>query len=275
MAMNSENLLVSFFIDITKIIEQQTVIEKHVQQLEAVNKELEAFSYSVSHDLRAPLRAIGGYAKILEEDFYEHLDDDGKKILTAVQDNARQMNILIDGLLEFAKLGKRSLVKNPIDMNSLTAQLLANLNTSQPHKAEVIVGTLHAMSGDPGLMRQVMVNLVSNAIKYSSKKDSPRVEITSKTVDGFIEYTVCDNGSGFDMKYADKLFGVFQRLHKDSEFEGTGIGLATVQRIIIKHGGTIYAEAEPDKGASFHFRIPLSSDFKFQVSDQSDMKPEI
>ncbi|HSZ26464.1 MAG TPA: ATP-binding protein [Cytophagaceae bacterium] len=258
MEMNGETYLIAFFIDITKIVEQQIIIEQQMQQMEAVNKELEAFSYSVSHDLMAPLRAISAYASILEKDFYTLFDDDGKKVLTAVQNNARKMGHLIDDLLAFAKIGKKAIIKTDIDMQALVTELLVDFKNTLHHKAEVIVGNIHPVVGDYGLLKLVLTNLISNAIKYSSKKEHPFIEITSEIKDNMIVYTIKDNGEGFDMQYADKLFGVFQRLHSSEEFEGTGLGLATVQRILNKHGGSISAEAESKKGAAFRFTLPIS-----------------
>lgn len=255
MELDGEHYLVSFFLDITKIIEQQTLIEQQIQQLEAVNRELETFSYSVSHDLRAPLRAIGGYAKILQEDFYASLDDEGKRILLAVQQNANRMSNLIDDLLAFSKLGKKEVLKKYVDMTRLVAEVLLDLQLTG-HNAEIKTGALHPVKGDGSLLKQVLMNLLSNAIKYSSKKENPVVEISSEFEDNEVVYTVRDNGEGFDMAYVHKLFGVFQRLHNVSEFEGSGVGLAIVQRIIHKHHGTVYAEAEPGKGATFVFKIP-------------------
>jgi len=259
MQMNDQVYLVSFFVDITKIIEQQAIIEQHAQELEAVNKDLEAFSYSVSHDLRAPLRAIDGYARTLEEDFYSLLDDEGKKILTAVQRNTKKMGTLIDDLLAFARLGKASVDKSKVEMNELVAEVLADSMRSAPHKAEVKVGTLPVVNADRGLIRQVLENLIGNAIKYSSKKENPLVEIYATSSESENVFTVRDNGDGFDMKYSHKLFGVFQRLHKSQEFEGTGVGLAIVQRIIAKHGGAVTAIGERGKGATFTFSLPIEN----------------
>lgn len=257
MEMNGEQYLVSFFIDISKIIEQQGTIEQHARQLEALNKELESFSYSISHDLRAPLRAINGYIKILEEDFTANLDDEGKRLLSTVQRNAMKMDMLISDLLNFSKLGKLPVNKSLIDMNELVSEVLSELKSHGNERAEVRVGALHPVKGDHSLIRQVLQNLIGNALKYSAKKDSPVVDISSDTDNTFITIRIRDNGAGFDMKYAEKLFGVFQRLHKASEFEGTGVGLAIVQRIINKHGGTVTAVAEPGKGATFSFSIPV------------------
>lgn len=257
MTMNGETHLVSFFVDITEVIKQQAIIEQHVQQLEVLNKELEAFSYTVSHDLRAPLRAIDGFISIIEEDFADQVNGEGKKLITAVQRNAKRMNTLIDDLLEFARMGKKPLEKTTIDMNKLVRDVLADLKAATNYTTEVKIGDLQTINGDHALMKQVMFNLISNAIKYSSKKEKPEVDISSKVEDGQVIFTVADNGAGFDMQYAQKLFGVFQRLHNNTEFEGTGVGLATVQRIIAKHGGTIHAYSERDNGAKFWFKLPV------------------
>jgi PAS domain S-box-containing protein len=254
MEMNGETYLVSFFVDITEIVRQQSIIEQHAQQLESLNRELEAFSYSVSHDLRAPLRAIDGYIAIIEEDFGKELNNEGKRLLSTVQRNAKHMGNLIDDLLEFARLGKKPIEATDIDMNTLVRDVVSELTN---HKATVYVGDLYPVKGDYALIRQVMVNLISNAVKYSSKKDDPIVDISSKIDGDNVVFTISDNGAGFNPEYASKLFGVFQRLHSTAEFEGTGVGLATVQRIINKHGGSIHAEGEVGKGAKFWFNLPL------------------
>jgi PAS domain S-box-containing protein len=256
MEMNGEEFLVSFFVDITKVMLQQTIIEQHVQQLEALNRELEAFSYSVSHDLRAPLRAINGYSQMLEEDFLSVLDEDGKRMLSAVRENAWKMGNLIEDLLAFAKLGQKSVQKTVIDMQALVTEVLAELKKQTGHLAEIRLGFLHPVTGDQALIKQVVINLISNAIKYSSKKEKPLVEIRSEVKNRQVTYVIKDNGQGFDMRYAGKLFGVFQRLHSSEEFEGTGVGLAMAQRIINKHGGSILAEAELGNGATFSFTLP-------------------
>lgn len=257
MEMSGETYLVSFFLDISKIIEQQEIIEEHVQQIEAVNKELEAFSYSVSHDLRAPLRAIDSFSKLLERKFADVLNEDGKKWLSIIQFNAQMMSTLIEDLLAFARLGKGTIVKKDMDMNNLVSDILIDLKQSLNHKADIRLGVLHAAKGDQTLIKEVWVNLISNAIKYSSKKETPLIEISSEIRNGKGLYRVKDNGEGFDMNYAHKLFHAFQRLHSNEEFEGTGIGLAIVQRIINKHGGGVYAEGEVGKGAEFTFTLPL------------------
>lgn len=231
-------------------------LEENVIQLKHANKELESFSYSVSHDLRAPLRAIDGYTKILLEDYGEKIDDEGKRMMDIVMKNARKMGQLIDDLLAFSRIGKQSMTQIPIDMNSLVYSIITEIQQQQPglHCA-FKTSDLPALHADLGMMRIVLTNLISNAIKYSSKKEHPEVEIGSFKKDGHAVYFVKDNGAGFEMKYYDKLFGIFQRLHSNSEFEGTGVGLAIVNRIITRHGGIVWAESKPDEGATFYFSI--------------------
>lgn len=225
-------------------------------QLLAVNKELEAFSYSVSHDLRAPLRAINGYAEILNEDYGTKLDDEGKRIIEIIRDNATKMGMLIDDLLAFSRLGRKEIQKSNIDMNELTKEVLVDINKPIAHSAEIKIDKLHEAKADYGLLRQVMFNLISNAVKYSSKKKNPVVEISSEEKNGEIIFSVKDNGAGFDIRYVDKLFSVFQRLHSQDEFEGTGVGLAIVQRIISRHKGRSWAEGKVNEGAIFYFSLP-------------------
>jgi PAS domain S-box-containing protein len=248
--LNEEKHAINIIFDITDRKEAE-------MQLEAVNKELEAFSYSVSHDLRAPLRAVDGYAKMLEEDYYDLFDQQGKKFLNSIQYNAKKMSNLIDDLLAFSRLGRKTVLKADLDMNDLIQSVLKDLDKMAKHNAEIKVGELHSANGDYVLMKQVFINLISNGIKYSSKKPDSMIEITSEERDKEIIYSVKDNGDGFDMTYVDKLFGVFQRLHTDEEFEGTGVGLAIVQRIINKHGGKVWAHAELGKGATFSFTLPI------------------
>ncbi|MHB1147776.1 MAG: sensor histidine kinase [Lutibacter sp.] len=230
--------------------------KKAEDKLLAVNKELEAFSYSVSHDLRAPLRSINGYAEILNEDYGTKLDDEGKRIIEIIRDNATRMGILIDDLLSFSRLGRKEIQMTEIDMNVLAKEVMVELNISMTHHAKIKIGNLHEVKADYSLLRQVLFNLISNAVKYSSKKKIPIVEISSEEKSGEIIFSVKDNGAGFDMQYADKLFGVFQRLHSQDEFEGTGVGLAIVQRIISRHKGRSWAEGKVNEGAIFYFSLP-------------------
>lgn len=236
---------------------ERKVLER-TAQFEAVNKELEAFSYSVSHDLRAPLRAIDGYASMIEEDYEKLLDEEGRRLLGNIQQNAKKMSALIDDLLAFSKLGKKVIQKKELDMNELLEGVLMDLSKSQSNHATILSDELLPAFGDYSLIHQVLYNLVSNAVKYSSKKEKPVVHVSSRAEGNDVVYTVKDNGVGFDMKYAHKLFGVFQRLHTMEEFEGTGVGLAIVQRIITRHGGQVKAESVPDEGSVFSFSLPKS-----------------
>lgn len=238
-----------------------TELEKRVKdrtaQLEAINKELEAFSYSVSHDLRAPLRSIIGYSQILEEENIDQLNDEGKRALTTVMDNAKKMNVLIDDLLQFARLGKKPLEKVEVNNQNLVSTILADLKGTIPGNTSITVSSLLPVEADQSLMYQVWINVISNAIKYSSKKEKPVVEIDCYKNDEQVVFVVKDNGTGFDMQYANKLFGAFQRLHKATEFPGTGVGLALTQRILNRHGGKIWVDAKVDEGATFYFSLPV------------------
>jgi len=232
-------------------------LKERVDETLAANKELESFSYSVSHDLRAPLRGIDGFSRILMEDFAPVLGEEGLRLLGKVVENSRQMGELIDDLLQYSRLGRKEVETTRVDMESLARDAMEEVRKHHPgYAAEFILGTLPAVRGDRTLLKQAWLNLISNALKYSSKKADARVEISGEN--GGIEsvYHVRDNGVGFDMKYSDKLFGVFQRLHSTKEFEGTGVGLAIVQRVIQRHGGRVWAEGQPDAGAVFHFSIP-------------------
>jgi light-regulated signal transduction histidine kinase (bacteriophytochrome) len=244
--------------DITEIKRLNAVLQKNLVQLQAAHDELESFSYSVSHDLRAPLRALQGNARILEEDFVDQLDADARKYLQRIHDNAVRMDHLINDLLAFSKIGKKEVRRSPIDMEAMVREVLSEASPSESHAAEVQIGKLPDADGDFSMLKQVWANLISNAIKYSAKKKNPKIEIGSTVQDGEVEYFIRDNGAGFDMAYSNKLFQTFQRLHDATEFEGMGIGLAIVYRIVLKHGGTIRAEAAPEKGACFYFRLPTS-----------------
>ena len=239
---------------------EERVIER-TAQLKNANKELEAFSYSVSHDLRAPLRAIDGFSRILLEDYADKLDEDGNRMLEVVRKNAQTMAQLIDDLLAFSRLGRKAVELSPIDMTDLAKSALEDLNASDSEsRPHVKIASIPPAQGDRMLIRQVFINLLSNAAKYSRLKKEPVVEIGGTTKNGDNIYYVKDNGAGFDMKYADKLFGVFQRLHGQEEFEGTGVGLAIVQRIIHRHGGKVWAEAKVNEGATFYFTLPRKDD---------------
>jgi PAS domain S-box-containing protein len=244
-----EKFAINIIYDITEL--------KHAQQkLEIANRELEAFTYSVSHDLRAPLRSIIGYSEILKEDFDPVLNDEGKRHLNKIQGNASKMGRLIDDLLAFSKLGKQELAKAHIHTDAMVEKNIHDLVASTQTNAEIMVDALAPSFGDVSMLNQVWQNLISNAIKYSSKKESPVIHIGSFPNDGEVVFYVRDNGAGFNMDYGHKLFGVFQRLHKTTEFEGTGVGLALTKRIIDKHGGRIWAEGKDGEGATFFFSLP-------------------
>ncbi len=230
------------------------------RNLAAVNRELEAFSYSVSHDLRSPLRAIDGYARMIEEDQAERLDEDGRRQLAVVRGEALRMGNLIDGLLAFSRLGRQPLSTAEIDSDALVDEILAALaRETDTTRVSVVRGALPPVRGDLTLLRQVWTNLLSNAVKYSAKRDTPRVEIGSYAENGMNVFYVKDNGAGFNMKYSDKLFGVFQRGHSEDEFPGTGVGLAIVQRLVTRHGGAAWAQGVVDAGATFYFSLPAAA----------------
>jgi signal transduction histidine kinase len=239
-----------------EILAMNEEIASQNDQLLELNKEMEAFSYSISHDLRAPLRSILGYSKILEEDFYEKLDVEGRRVLNTIQNNAVGMNNLINHLLEFSKSGRKELQKAEMDSGIVIKNVLGEISSSTKHKTEIRMDILPKVYADSKLLSQVWMNLLSNAIKYSAKKETPVVEIGSYNEKDEVVFYVKDNGAGFDMKYVDKLFGVFQRLHKAEDFEGTGVGLALVQRIVAKHGGRVWAEGKVNEGATFYFSLP-------------------
>ncbi|MGC4083378.1 MAG: ATP-binding protein [Vicinamibacterales bacterium] len=235
----------------------ETRVAQRTAQLEAANYELEAFSYSVSHDLRAPLRAVDGYARMLDEDYGHVLDAEGRRQLSVVQREARRMGTLIDDLLRFSRLGRQPLVRAPIDMTALVGEVWSEL--VRVRSGPEIAFTLHGLPpalGDAGVVRQVWVNLLGNALKFTATREAPAIVVGGAASEGTATYFVADNGVGFDMKYADKLFGVFQRLHARADFDGTGVGLALVQRIVLRHGGRVWAEGQLDRGATFSFTLP-------------------
>jgi PAS domain S-box-containing protein len=232
-------------------------VQERTEELKKINKELESFSYSVSHDLRGPLRAINGFTQILSEEIPADVNEEAKDAMREIVSNASKMAKLIDSLLEFSRLGKQHVSKTTVDMDELFKSVINDLKRSKGGKeASFKIKPLGQTEGDHAMLKQVAVNLVSNAIKYSSKKPSPEIEIGYSVKDDQSVYYVKDNGAGFDMAYYDKLFGVFQRLHGMDEFEGTGVGLAIVQRIISKHSGKVWAEGKVDQGAIFSFSLP-------------------
>ncbi len=229
--------------------------------LESANKELEAFSYSVSHDLRAPLRAISGFSQAVMEDYAPRLDDEGRRYLGLIQENAHRMGRLIDDLLAFSRLGRQQMIKSTIDMETMTKSVFEELAAQEPGRKIKIKFTAHAsppVYGDSSMIRQVLVNLLSNAIKFTRPRENAQIEFGYLPKLGDGAYYIKDNGVGFDMRYLNKLFGVFQRLHSVAEFEGTGVGLALVNRIIARHGGRVWAEGIVDQGATFYFTLPGS-----------------
>jgi PAS domain S-box-containing protein len=233
-------------------------VKERTSSLEAANKELEAFSYSVSHDLRAPLRSVHGFTKILLEDYEASLDEEGKRICGIISSSATQMGALIDDLLSFSRVGRSSLHPSEVDMKKMVKLIFEKMTLPTERKRiKMNIGRLSKAFGDVTLFGQVWTNLISNAIKYTSKNDVSEINIGSKVDKKMITYFIKDNGVGFDMQYAHKLFGVFQRLHSEAEFEGNGVGLAIIQRIILKHGGEVWAEGEVGKGATFYFSLPV------------------
>jgi PAS domain S-box-containing protein len=231
-------------------------VRERTGQLEAANRELESFSYSVSHDLRAPLRAIDGFSQAVLEDFGPLLPEEGRRQLQTIRSSAQRMGALIDDLLTFARLNRHELNRQTIDTGRLVRGALQELGSPWPDRGvELTIGELAPSSGDPVLLRQVWLNLLSNALKYTRKRPRPEVELGCAREAGEVVFFVRDNGTGFDMRYADKLFGVFQRLHRIEDYEGTGVGLAIVQRIVQRHGGRVWAQAEVDRGATFFFTL--------------------
>lgn len=256
---------IAAFNDITRRRRDEAVIadlnerlQRQVDDLAAVNKELETFSYSVSHDLRAPLRAVDGFSRILVEDHGPALDDEGRRLLGVVRESADRMGRLIDDLLRFSHLSRKELAWAEVDMCALAREAAEELRAGGAYAdAAVNLADLPPAVGDANLLRQVWINLIGNALKYSGKHAAPVVEVGCDRTKRAAAYYVRDNGVGFDMKHADKLFAVFQRLHREDEFEGTGVGLPIVQRIVHRHGGRIWAESAPGRGATFYFTVSV------------------
>lgn len=226
-------------------------VGQRTRELELANRELEAFSYSVSHDLREPLRAVNGFCRASIEDYGSTLPSDAHRYVDEIRNGALRMGRLIDDLLAFSRLSRQPIQRRVIDVGQLVSECLHELS-SRHGDAIVQVQELLPCEADPALLKQVFFNLLSNAFKYSQLREAPQIEIASRRdEDGHVVYSVRDNGTGFDMKYAHKLFQVFQRLHRAGEFEGTGVGLAIVHRIVLRHGGRVWVEAAPDAGATF------------------------
>jgi light-regulated signal transduction histidine kinase (bacteriophytochrome) len=235
--------------------------QRQSEELAAAFRDLESFSYSVSHDLRAPLRAINSFAQILEEDFAEGLGGEGRRLIGVIRNGSRTMDQLIVGLLEFSRATScaKLLDRGPVDMTALVGAAMREAMAvhlgPEPH---IDLGELPTAIGDAAMLRQVWISLIGNALKYSAKRLEPRISVNGRVEDREAIYQIQDNGVGFDMRYADRLFGVFQRLHGADEFPGTGVGLAIVQRIIARHGGRVWAQGASDAGACFRFALPLA-----------------
>ena len=256
-----EGLLITAAVrDITERKRLEERIAERTRALEAANQELEAFAYSAAHDLRAPLITIGGLSRMLIEDHAPSLPDEAQRYLREVDQSAKKMSNLINDLLAFSRLGRQPIKEQSVDLAAVVRQALAELNGAGMGKsAHAQIGDLPSCRADPALLKQVLVNLLSNAFKFSRDRRDPAVEVGwRRDLDAVTHHTlfIKDNGVGFDMRYGDKLFGVFQRLHSTEEYEGTGVGLAIVQRIIQRHGGRVWAEGEPGKGATFYFTLP-------------------
>ena len=233
-------------------------VAERTAQIETSSKELEDFTYTVSHDLRTPLRAIGGFSRILEEDYGDKLDDEARRLIGVVRENTQRMGQLIDDLLTFSRLGRKPVAATSINMEALARSALAEIGApAAAGRARIEIHPLPEAWGDPALIKQVWANLLSNAIKFSGKREQPVIEVSGPEDGAESVYCVKDNGAGFDMQYYDKLFGVFQRLHgNDDEFPGVGVGLAIVRRIVSRHGGRVWAEGKVDEGAAFYFSLP-------------------
>jgi light-regulated signal transduction histidine kinase (bacteriophytochrome) len=235
-------------------------VRRRTVDLEASNKELEAFTYSVSHDLRAPLRHIDGFSKLLEGEHSAELTEEAREYITLIRESTKEMGQLVDDLLNLARVGRKELTLQVTGLRSLVDEVVADLQKANPQRTiDWKLDTLPFVECDPGLLKQVFVNLISNAVKFTRPRERADIVVGTMERDGEPVVFVRDNGVGFSMKSASKLFGVFQRLHRQEDFEGTGVGLATVQRIIHKHGGRLWAEAELNHGATFFFTLAPSN----------------
>jgi PAS domain S-box-containing protein len=247
--------------DISELKRAEEELRTRTLQLEAANRELEAFSYSVSHDLRAPLRAMDGFSKILLEEYAQQLPEKAAHFLRRIRQNAEQMGRLINDLLAFSRLSRATLTKQQVSVTELAREAFEALGPEREgRQIEFTVGSFPSCEADPALLRQVLVNLLGKALKFTRSRDVARIEVGCRRRRGECACYVKDNGVGFDTDYADKLFGVFQRFHRPEEYEGTGVGLAVVQRIVHRHGGRVWADARVDTGATFYFTLGEHSD---------------
>jgi light-regulated signal transduction histidine kinase (bacteriophytochrome) len=241
-----------------EILQLNETLEQRVRsrtlELEAVAQDLAAFSYSVSHDLRAPLRAILSFSSLLRENLQDKLGAEDQHSLNRILTNANRMSQLIDDVLAYSRLAHSEIKRKPVDLDAMVADIVRESRDTHPH-AQIVIHPLGRAEADPTMLRQIFENLIGNALKYSAKSEHPRVEVTAQRAGEGVEFTVQDNGVGFDMQYAARLFGLFSRLHSDAEFEGTGAGLAIVKRLVARHNGKITATAEPGRGATFRFTI--------------------
>lgn len=250
-SLDAQSALLNMLEDIE---EERSKVERTRAVLEAVNRELEAFSYTVSHDLRAPLRAISGFSRAIVEDCSEALDEEGRRYLELIQDNVHRMGVLIDGLLAFSRIGRQGMNTSDIDMDAMVDEVFHEIMAQEPGRdVQFVHAPMPPLNGDALMFRQVLVNLLSNAVKFTRGRERAVIEVGyAADVEGGAYY-VRDNGTGFDMQYADKLFGVFERLHLAEEFEGNGVGLALVERIIARHGGRVWATSVLGEGSTFFF----------------------
>ena len=242
-------------LELNERLEQR--VQERTAELERATRELEAYTYSVSHDLRSPLRAIDGFSHILETEHATRLDGEARDLIKVVRTNAVKMGRLIDDLLQLYRVSRMPMRAERVDMSAIVAEVIEELAGQTAERGvHFDVGELPPTWGDRRLLKQVWVNLLSNAVKYTARRDQPRVQVQGEREDGQAVYSIKDNGEGFDMRYAGRLFGVFQRLHADAEFPGTGVGLATVKRIVDRHHGTVWADSSPGRGATFCFALP-------------------
>ena len=256
LTVRGEKLILSAFLDITGRKHAEAEREKLITNLEAANKELESFSYTVSHDLRAPLRAIDGFSQMLLRDIGDKLDSESARKFGVISDNSKKMGHLIDDLLRLSRAGRTPVHFERISIKSGVEDVWKELMAGNPgRKMELVIGELPIAFGDRTLLRQVLSNLLSNAVKFTKNKDEAHIEVSGSNSGDYNTYCIKDNGVGFDMRYYDKVFEIFHRLHKESEYEGTGVGLAIVKKIIERHGGKIWAESKPGEGATFYFTL--------------------